>query len=320
MQIFPRPTLNFISTAALAAFIAFTPPLQAQQHIPIFNDDPALLGHAPQGYLGVDIRDVDADRAAQLKLKGPTGAEVITVDHDAPACKAGIRVHDVILALNGQTIAGEAQLRHLLREMAPGRNVTFLISRDGQQQSVTVQLADRSTIEADAWSQHIPVPEPDDASSAPAPAYGNGFLSGLSMNPLYTGLDLDMLGPQLANYFGVHDGQGLLVRRVDDNSPAAAAGLRAGDVIIKVNGEVMATTNQWFHAIHANRGKQVQLTVMRNGKEAVVPMMAGRAKNRSELKWPGNRVEPLAERLVTADTPEVPAGGVQSRTAGDRSL
>ncbi|MGB6868634.1 MAG: PDZ domain-containing protein, partial [Acidobacteriaceae bacterium] len=73
---------------------------------------------------------------------------------------------------------------------------------------------------------------------------------------------------------------GLLIKRVDDNSPGAAAGLRAGDVIVRVNGQVVATTGQWAHFIHANRGKQIQLTVVRDRKENTVPMMAGRPKSK----------------------------------------
>ncbi len=283
-----------LSAIAIGGCVAFTPCLFAQyveppdtpligaagQHIVLPGDDPAIVTSS-QGYLGVGMRDVDSERAAQLKLKEVRGAEVITVDHDAPAAKAGLRVHDVILGMNNQPIDGQAQLTRMLHDTPAGRTITLLISRDGQIVTLTAQLADRATIEANAWSQHIPVPDPDtDSAGLPTPSFGNGFIPTLGSNPFYTGIDLDMLGPQLANYFGVHDGQGLLVRRVDDNSPGAAAGLRAGDVIVKVNGQVVATTGQWFHVIHANRGKQVQLTVMRDKKENTVPMMAGRPKDK----------------------------------------
>jgi serine protease Do len=254
-----------------------------EQHVMPPGDDPAVLS-ATQGYLGVGMRDVDTDRAAQLKLKEARGVEVTTIDHDAPAGKAGLKIHDVILGMNGQSIVGQAQLTRMLHDTPAGHAVSLLISRDGQQQTIAVQLADRATIEADAWSQHTPVPDPDGDAAQPAGtggSFGNGIFSSLTSNPFYTGLDLDMLGPQLANYFGVHDGSGLLVRRVDDNSPAAVAGLRAGDVITKVNGEIVATTNQWVHAIHANRGKQVQLTVIRDKHEGTVAMQAGRGKNKS---------------------------------------
>jgi len=281
MHVFLRPGVSCAAVLAAGCLLAtpgFAAADGAGQHLTLPVDSPPLLTHS-QSYLGVDIRDVDSDRAAQLKMKEARGAEIITVDHDAPAAKAGLRVHDVILTMNGQAIAGEAQLRQMLRETPAGKTVTFTISRDGQQQTISVQLADRSTIEADAWSQHIPVPAPEDQGYIGAPAsFGSSFLSLLGENPLYTGLQLDMLGPQLANYFGVHDGQGLLVKRVDDDSPAAVAGLRAGDVITKVNGQIMATTSQWVHAIHANRGKTVELTVMRDRREHLVDMMAGRPK------------------------------------------
>jgi len=252
-----------------------------EQHMTV-PDETAMLNQG-QGYLGVGLRDVDTDRAAQLKLKEARGVEVTTVDHDAPACKAGMKVHDVILEMNGQPVVGQAQLTRMLHDTPAGRAVSLLVSRDGQQWTITVQLADRATIEANAWSQHIPVPDPDSDGTDLAGtggSYGNGIFSPLSSNPSYTGLDLDMLGPQLANYFGVHDGQGLLIRRVDDNSPAAVAGLRAGDVITKVNGQTVATTSQWSRTIHANRGKQIQLTVIRDKHEGTVNMTAGRAKTK----------------------------------------
>jgi len=297
MTLVVRPFLRIVSAAAIAACIASAPVLIAQrgpldpanpmlgaaadQHVTVPGTDPAMLNPA-QGYLGVGLKDVDTERAGQLKLKAATGAEVITVDHDAPACKAGIKVHDVILSVNGQTVVGQAQLQHMLHDTPAGHTVSLVISRDGQQQSLSVQLADRATLEADAWSQHIPVPDPDSEANQPAATgttMGNGIFSSLGSNPLYTGLDLDMLGPQLANYFGVHDGAGLLIRRVDDNSPAAVAGLHAGDVITKINGQTVSTTNQWLHTIHANRGKQVQLTVIRDKHEGTVTMVAGRAKS-----------------------------------------
>lgn len=296
MKLFSRPLLISFSAAVLCGCAALTPSLLGQvapdapllgaagQHIVVPGDDPAMLNGPSQGYLGVGMRDVDSERAAQLRLKEVRGAEVITVDHDAPAAKAGLRVHDVILGMNNQPIDGQAQFTRMLHDTPAGRTITLLISRNGQIITLTAQLADRATIEANAWSQHIPVPDPDsdDFSLPGSRSFGNSFIPMLGSNPFYTGLDLDMLGPQLANYFGVHDGQGLLIRRVDDNSPASAAGLRAGDVITKVNGQTVATTGQWMHFIHANRGKEVELTVIRDRKENTVPMMAGRGKQKSQ--------------------------------------
>jgi serine protease Do len=275
--------MKLLSVAVLASCLTLAPGVFASQHVNVLGDDPALLGHPAQGYLGVGTHDIDNEHAAQLKLKDTRGAEVVTVDHDAPGPKAGLRVHDVILQMNNQTVEGEAQFGRMLREMAPGRTVALLVSRDGVQQTITVTLCDQAALEANAWSQHTPVePDEDDNLSLPSPhsGFGSGFLSSLGMNPAYTGLELDMLGPQLADFFGVHDGQGLLVRRVDDNSPGSVAGLRAGDVIMTVNGRIVATTSQWFRTMRANKGKHVQLTVMRDHKEATVTLTAGHSKSK----------------------------------------
>ncbi len=284
MGTFLRPILNSLPVVVVtAAALSLPHVVHGQQKLvggALPGPDAAMLSPS-QGYLGVGMHDVDTERAQQLKLKEARGVEVTTIDHDAPAAKAGLRLHDVILGMNGQAIVGQAQLTRMLHDTPAGRTITLQISRDGAQQTVTVQLADRATIEADAWSQHIPVPDPESDIALPAGtgnSFGNGIFSSLISNPFYTGVDLDMLGPQLANFFGVHDGQGLLVKRVDDNSPAAAAGLRAGDVITKVNGENVATTNQWVHDIHANRGKAIQLTVIRDKHEGTLSMMAGRPK------------------------------------------
>src|SRR5947208_5440878 len=94
-------------------------------------------------YLGVDTRDIRADRLSALKLKEEHGVEVTLVDQDAPAGKAGIREHDVILTLNGTQVESVEQLRRMIREIPPGRLVTLGISRDGQSMTLKAQLADR---------------------------------------------------------------------------------------------------------------------------------------------------------------------------------
>ncbi len=271
---------------------AFAQGVFGGQLFALMPESPALMAHSSQGYLGIEMRDIDSDRASALKLKDATGAEIIVVDHDAPAGKVGLRVHDVILQMNSQQVQGVEQLRRMLRETPPGRSVTLLISRDGQQQTINVQLADRAKIEQDAWTQIHTVPDPGDDDSTyalVAPSghgAGNSFFGSLTFGSPSLGVELDPLGSQLADYFGVKDGQGLLVKRVAENSPASSAGLKAGDVITKVNGEAVPTLNTWAKTIHANRGKQVQVTIVRNRKEQILSLQAGDAKHKGELVMP----------------------------------
>ncbi len=274
--------LFFAGGAALAA----TP-----QHSAPAQSTPAAQNHSSWGYLGIVCNDVDSKRAGELKLKEATGTEIVNVDRDGPAGKSGLRPHDVILQMNGQTIADEQQLRRMLHETPAGRTINLLISRDGQQKTISVTLADRATVEEDAWTQHVIIPPPDDEGQSPwggstGHTFGSGFFSVFSFGTPSVGLELDTLGTQLADYFGIRDGQGLLVKRVAENSPASRAGLKAGDVITKANGKKMATLGEWMKMLHANRGKLIQLTLIRNRKEQTTTLQAGGKKSHSELVAP----------------------------------
>lgn len=268
------------------------------QPVTVVNSPNAYLAaHNSQGYLGIDIHDIDNDRATALKLKDTHGAEIVTVDHDAPANKAGLKVHDVVLEMNKQHIDDSEQLRHMLNETPSGHTVHFVISRDGQLQNISVELGDRAQIEAKAWKQHFSVPDPDDPESAQGLAppsshgFGNSFFGVFLPSSLYIGADVDAISAQLASYFGVSDGTGLLVKSVDLNSPAAAAGLKAGDIITRVNDNTMTSRADWLKTMHANRGKQVQVVVMRNKKEQTLNMRAGEPKKKSKLERPESFLE-----------------------------
>ncbi|MBV8631188.1 MAG: PDZ domain-containing protein [Silvibacterium sp.] len=302
MNHFSRLVSKVSSAAALSALIgavALVPAACAAQLVGVLPEPSALLLHSSQGYLGVEVRDIDNERATALKLKEVTGAEITYIDHDAPAGKFGIHVHDVVLQMNGQQVQGAEQLRRMLRETPAGRSVTLLISRDGQQQTINVQLADRAKVEQQAWP-HPVLPDPDqqpDTAVIIPPTHssgaGNGFFGAMVLGTPTIGVEVDPLGSQLADYFGVKDGQGLLVKRVAENSPASTAGLKAGDVITKVNGESTPTLNIWYHALHANRGKQVQVTIVRNHKEQTVSLQAGDPKHKGELCWPDVDISPM---------------------------
>ncbi len=286
--------------------------------------------HASQGYLGVDIQDISDERIGALKLKESRGAEIIHVDHDAPAGKAGLREHDVILQMNGQAIEGEDQLRRMLRETPAGRSVTLLISRDGVQQTVSTQMGNREEVERDAWKQRWIVPEPESndggavagqaasgqalvgqaaggqgsagqgstiqgtvrsgaflGSSAPvAEGHTHSFMSSLTPGSSYTGAMVETMGTQLAEFFGT-GGVGVLVHSVEANSPAASAGLRAGDVVVRANGVKMMSQSDWSKVVRENKGKSMAVVVLREKKEQTLTLVPD-GKKRSSVEQPGS--------------------------------
>ncbi len=263
-----------------------------------FEASAASQSRGTQGYLGVDIRDVSDDQIAVLKLKESRGAEVIHVDHDGPAGKVGLCEHDVILQMNGQVIEGEDQLRRMLRETPAGRTVTLVVSRDGQQMTLTPQLANRLEVERKAWEDHWRVPEPARGSDAgvgsgngffsPAPtAKGHNFIGALTLGSSYTGATVETLGPQLAEFFG-SPGAGVLVHSIDANSPAALAGLRAGDVVVRANSIKMTNSGDWIKIVRENKGKPLAVVVLRDKKEQTLTLIPDGKKRSS--------VEPLPEK------------------------
>ena len=249
-------------------------------------------GSRVPGYLGIDVRDVPEVEATLLKLKDSRGAEIIRVDHDGPAGKMGLREHDVVLQMNGATIEGEDQIRRLLREIAPGKTVALTISRDGQKMMLSAQMADRTVVERQAWEQHLTIPvgggpqapltglpSEDTAasggqsvSSGPVPTskYSKGFLGTILLSPAYTGVMLERIGPQLSLFFGVPRGTGLLVKGVDPNSPAAVAGVRAGDVLLRADSKAVGSLTEWTRIVRDAKGRPVTVVVLRDRKETIM--------------------------------------------------
>ncbi len=97
-------------------------------------------------------------------------------------------------------------------------------------------------------------------------------------NALYTGVDMDILGPQLAQYFGVKGGVGLLVQSVDINSPGSRAGIRAGDIVLKVDDVPMTSRSKWQHVVHENRNSLLLLQIQRDRQPMTLTMSVHETK------------------------------------------
>jgi hypothetical protein len=242
----------------------------------LLQEPSKLLHSSSQGYLGVDLADVDQEKAQALKLKEVRGAVITLIDHDAPAGKIGLKVNDVVLQLNGQTIEGAEQLRRMLREIPAGRKVSLEISRDGNVQTLAVELANRKVMEHEVWNNigtggdlFAPGPEMSFMAEGDSPMPG-GFHMPFFGSSLNVGALVEPLTSQMAEYLGV--GGGVMVRQVAHKSEADAAGLKAFDVILKVGSDAIATMGDWERALHSNQGKPVQVTILRDKKQQTLTL------------------------------------------------
>jgi S1-C subfamily serine protease len=230
--------------------------------------------------------------------------EVIMVDHDAPAGKAGLQLHDVIVSLNGQTVTGAESLRRMIHDAGAGTGISLVVLRGGRQITVNAQLAYRGEVEREAAARMLAA-DPSASEDAPVvdeagegegadpvvpdtSSRGRNFLAQVLHTTPFTGLVLEAIGPQLAGFFGAPAGVGLLVVTVTPNSPAAAAGLRAGDVILKADSIEVKSTSGWVRQLHESRGRGIALVVLRDRQEQRIMLIPELKKHSSvdPVEWP----------------------------------
>ena len=236
-------------------------------------------------YLGVDIMDITADRLDALKLKEEKGVEVTMVDQDAPAGKAGIKEHDVILAMNGAAVESKSQLQRMIHETPPGRVVTLGLSRDGQPMTIKVQLGDRSK-EFPHMSKmkdyHIEIPPIPNIPPIPDFEIPNVGVV-VVHSSMRSGMMVENLTPQLGEFFGAKNGNGVLVRSVEKGSRADKAGLRAGDVITRVGDQPVHDTSDFTNAMHAHHSGSVTMSLIRDKKEQTLTLSLPEPKESGEF-------------------------------------
>jgi serine protease Do len=228
-------------------------------------------------YLGVNLAEIDSNRAKELKLKDDYGVEITRVEDNSPAEKAGVKAGDVVQEYNGQRVEGMEQFGRMVRETPPGREVKLAISRNGSTQTLTAVLGSRKFRYAGNFPS-IELPE---------------FPVMPDIPQIYTatrsarlGVEAETLGSQLAVYFGVKEG--VLIRSVLDNTAAQKAGIKAGDVITKVDGMAVTTPSELSGAVReASAKKTYPVELVRDHKPVTVSV---NVEDRSERRVPRGRV------------------------------
>jgi C-terminal processing protease CtpA/Prc len=222
------------------------------------------------GWLGVEIGEVTAEKAKDLKLTAQRGVVVMDVEPDGPAAKAGLKENDVITQYDGQVVEGTVQFRRLVRETPTGRTVGLVISRNGATQNVSVELGERSAFFEKRMKGKMR--DFDNAFSFSMPS--QDFT--LAIPPVDArmpalGINAEDLSGQLGTYFGAPDGAGILIREVRAGTAADKAGLKAGDVIVKVDGKpVRALVDLRAELREKSDQKTVALGIIRKASEMSV--------------------------------------------------
>jgi serine protease Do len=287
MKIFKIAALS----ASLVAAAAMAPVAHGQVTTPRPRVAPrALEMFGARGVqIGVSIRELDD---ADLKgAKAPSsGVFVEDVTADGPAAAAGVKKGDVVMEFDGERVRSVSQFTRLVRETPAGRKVAAALWRDGQKISVTIQPRASDGFRVFDNFDFMPVqPAPLTPPAAPLPPAPpalpaipdfEGFVwrTGGTL-----GMTVSDLSSQLAAYFGTRDG--VLVTSVLDDSAAAKAGVKAGDVITSIDGSPVGSSSELRRRVQRlENGAEFALEVVRDKKTLTLKGKVEEGRNRRTFR------------------------------------
>ncbi|HEY3174075.1 MAG TPA: Do family serine endopeptidase [Thermoanaerobaculia bacterium] len=202
-------------------------------------------GKVTRGFLGINIENIDSDKAAAFRLKSLDGAFVQSVEPGKPADRAGIKPGDAIVRVDDVPVKDTRDLIGYVSGKAPGSKVRLAVIREGRDMTLTAALAERDVASTEQQ-------EPGKASSQDSRER--------------IGISVTELTSQVRQMQGVQNGaSGLLVVHVKEVSPAADAGIREGDVITEVNGRHVTSTDEFGRIVSgARKGDYLKLYILRS--------------------------------------------------------
>jgi serine protease Do len=280
-----------LAIGAASAQVATTPPAAAPEAV-IAQQAPAAEPQQPSppaaaapefsvffdggSFLGVYTEDINKENMNRYGLRDVRGVGVTEIVKASPAEKAGLHKDDVILRFDGENVTSTRKLNRLVSESAPDHTVRVTVSRGGSEQELSVTLAKRNDSQNVFGDWNGQVGQGPVFRTMPNGSLRIGQGGAWSLTPgedgqvfsfggggRRIGITTEPLTKQLSDFFGVKDG-GLLVTSVTENSPAAKAGLKAGDVITAVDGEKVESSGDITRAVNKRNDGEVTLTVVRD--------------------------------------------------------
>ena len=273
-----------------AAVIVLAPSIRGQERVRVERDSPdarernlerqvrmtVLPDRGSQ--IGVSIRDVEQADLATQKLSSAQGVVVENVRGAGPAEKAGVKTGDVVIEFDGDRVRSVRQLSRLVKETPSGREVSLIVMREGERMALKVTPAgeDGPAIALPEIAEHM-APFNFRVPGIDIPDFDVEIRAGSRL-----GVMVSDLTEQLAGHFGVKDG--VLVNEVVADSPAAAAGIKAGDVITSVGGKAVESAGDIRRSVGQAEGDEVTVGIVRDRKEQSVTVKVEREERRQRTR------------------------------------
>ena len=270
------------------------------------DNTPRAFSFAVEGgsYLGVQTQEINENNFSKYGLSHIRGVAVDKVSDNSPAQAAGLKAGDVILRFDGEDVTGVRKLSRLVSEVDPGHQVKLTISRNGYEQEITATLAKRPMTEFQNGNFTFPqmngampdlknlqqlkdlpqfksmpdlknMPEGPQVWSFPG-GQGQSYILRAGEGRVI-GVSVTGLSKQLAEHF--HVAGGALVSEVRDGSPAAKAGLRAGDIITEIDSKQVTNEMDLIKSINEKKDGNVAVTFVRDGRTQTVTVTPEKSKD-----------------------------------------
>ncbi|MBU1702745.1 MAG: PDZ domain-containing protein [Candidatus Eisenbacteria bacterium] len=237
-----------------------------------------------RGWMGIHVQDLTSSLAEALEVE-EDGVLVSEVGNASPAEKAGLKAQDVILSINGKPIQDVDELMGTMANTAPDEKIHLQIVRDGRKKEIDMTLAAKPEMDDEVYIDR----------------FGGGsdnldwhmlqrFPPGLRIfkgfpSKTKTRLGVNIIEPDeaLASYFDISEGRGVLITKVLAESPAEEAGLKSGDVVLSVDGKEITTTKGLQAAIEEAVPGEVEMKILRKGKEMKMKVHLGEADSHDSI-------------------------------------
>lgn len=304
--------LLFVFVLGGVAIKAQTPAPKIDRDVQVFVGD--------GGYLGVQTEEITKENFSKFGLKEVRGVAIEKVLDGSPAKQSGLQDGDVIVRFNGEEITGFRKLTRLISETSPDHQAKLTVMRGGSEREINVTMGKHPTpkFEMGNFEMNVPggvgkvferaIPMTPGFKIDGFPEGGNGDVfvwsgDGKGGNFVFgstrqIGVGVSSLSKQLGDYFGVTDGKGILINNVNENSPAAKAGLKAGDVIVEVEGKAVSNSMDLIRGIAEKKEGEVTLTIVRNRNRQTVKVTPEKMK---EGELPFKTIQPGASVRVVPD-------------------
>ncbi len=249
------------------------------------------------GFLGVELGEVNREVVQRLKLREERGALIEGVTSGSSAAQAGLQKDDVIVKWDGEPIESARELSRHIRETPAGRTVRLSVLRGGQEIEVNAKMGERT-----AAFNVVRVTRPTPVARVRV----RPEIAGVRVRDgVHLGAQLQSMTPQLAEYFGLSKRSGALVVFVFADSPAAKAGLKAGDVILSIGGETVENPMDLRRILTTKSEGPLELKVLRDKQEQTLTVHVEKGTS-SWLLEPEDSDEVFAVTMpISIDLPKI---------------